>query len=288
MADAGSLSIVLAGGGVRTFWSMGVLHALQNTLPPANHFAGVSAGAAMAMVQVSGRVLLAREHFIEATARNRSNFEPRQLLAGKTPFPHTEMMRAALRFVFADGGFRRVRTGPPIHILASYLGPRQPPVRTSLAALRAFEQRARLGELHGPHTPTAGLGMQVMNSRSAMDPEQLIDWVERSSSTPPVTPVPRQAGRRYLDGALIDNVPIRALPSAARAGRVLALLCRPQSVSPRPVPTAEGGSVLYLAPREEPAVSMWDFTSPEGLRATWDQGVRDGEALRERVLDLLR
>lgn len=280
-------SVVFAGGGAKTFWAMGVLRALADMLPPITDFAGVSAGAAMSVVQVSGKVDAALEHFLAATGENRRNFYPGQLIRGGQAFPHEAMMRRALRFVLADGGFSTIRRGPPIHILLSYIPAGRPPLRTGLAAYRAYERRDRSGRLHGPSTPPLGIGAQVVSSHAAMDGEQLIDWVAMSSSTPPVTSLPRRAGRRYIDGAVVDNVPVRALPEASRKGRILVLLSSPKKVARKALRQVEGGRILYLAPADETPAQMWDFSSPERLLATWELGQREGAVLRDRVKALL-
>jgi predicted patatin/cPLA2 family phospholipase len=48
--------------------------------------------------------------------------------------------------------------------------------------------------------------------RARLDTEQLLDWTLASSTIPPFTRIQREAGRTYLDGGLVDNAPIRALP----------------------------------------------------------------------------
>jgi predicted patatin/cPLA2 family phospholipase len=169
----------------------------------------------------------------------------------------------------------------------SYLDPGRPVLRTGLVALRDFELRSRAGRYHGPSRPTAGLSARVVRSIDAMDPEQLIDWILMASSTPPVTPMIRRGGRRYLDGALIDNVPVRALPEPAHEGRILALLSGPYKVARRWLKLPEGGRILYLAPAGELPVQTWDYTSPEAIRATYELGQREGRVLRDRVAALL-
>ena len=129
--------------------------------------------------------------------------------------------------------------------------------------------------------------MQVVSSHDAADPQQLIDWVVMSSSTPPVTRILQREGRRYVDGALVDNIPIRALPSRARAGKVLVLLASPKKVARRPLRTVEGGSLLYLAPADDPPTTMWDYTSAQRVLDTWELGQREGRVLRKRVMALL-
>jgi predicted acylesterase/phospholipase RssA len=285
---AGSrFSIVLAGGGLKTFWGMGVLRTIGDLLPPVDDWAGTSAGAVMALVKVSERVEESYQYVLETTAANRRNIYLRKVLAGASPFPHDAITRKILRFVLAEGGFARIRHGVPVHVLMSYLDPGRPVLRTGLVALRDFELRSRAGRYHGPSRPTAGLSARVVRSIDAMDPEQLIEWILMASSTPPVTPMIRRGGRRYLDGALIDNVPVRALPEPAREGRILALLSGPYKVARRWLKLPEGGRILYLAPAGELPVQTWDYTSPDAIRATYELGQREGRVLRDRVAALL-
>jgi predicted acylesterase/phospholipase RssA len=288
MADQGpSFSIVLAGGGLKTFWSMGVLEAIADLLPPIDHWAGTSAGAVMALVKVGKREQDSLAHFLAATAKNPRNFYPRHVLRGRPVFPHEAIIRDALRFIFSDGGFERIKQGSPVHILLSYVVPGRPMLRTGLAAYRAFARRDRIGRLHGPMRPPPGFGVQVVRSTDASDAEQSLEWVVMSSTAPPVTPLVRRGGRRYLDGALVDNVPVRALPEHARTGKILVLLSAPEKVARRPLRLPEGGHILYLGPADFPPVKTWDYTSPEAIVATYELGQREGQVLRERVIALL-
>jgi predicted acylesterase/phospholipase RssA len=282
-----AVSVVLAGGGCKTFWGMGVLRSVEDLLGPVDNWAGTSAGAVMALVRVSERVDESYRYFLEITGQNRRNVYLRRLLSGASPFPHAGITRKALRFIMSEGGFARIRRGAPVHILMSYVGAGRPPLRTGLAALRTFELRSRAGWVHGPATPEPGLGARIVRSVDAMDPDQLLEWIFMASSTPPVTPVVRRGGRRYLDGALIDNAPVRALPESARRGRILVLLSSPYKVARRWLRLPEGGRILYLAPTDELPVQTWDYTSPEGVRATYELGQRDGLVLRRRVASLV-
>ncbi len=288
MADASpGFSVVLAGGGCKTFWGMGVLRSIADLLPPIDHWAGTSAGAIMALVRVADREAESLEHFLAATRNNPRNFYPRHVLRGRPVFPHEAIVREALRFILADGGFARILAGPPVHILQSYVLPGRPTLRTGFAAFRDFDRRNRIGRLHGPSRPTPGLGVQIVHSVDAKDPEQLLEWVLMSSTAPPVTPMVRRGGRRYLDGALVDNVPVRALPAHAHRGRILVLLSAPEKVARRPLRLPEGGQILYLGPADFPPVKTWDYTSPEALVATYELGQREGKVLRPRVEALL-
>lgn len=285
-ADPG-LSVVLAGGGCKTFWGMGVLRSIADLLPPIVRWAGTSAGAIMALVEVADRVDLSLAHFLEATRNNPRNFYPRHVLRGRPVFPHESIARDALRFIFADGGFARIRQGPPVHILQCYVAPGQSTLRTGFAAYREFDRRNRIGRLHGPSCPTPGLGTQVVRSIDAADAEQLLEWVLMSSTAPPVTRMLSDGGRRFLDGALVDNVPVRALPKHALSGRILVLLSAPDKFARRPLRLPEGGQILYLGPAKFPPARTWDYTSPERIAATYELGQREGTLLRDRVEALL-
>lgn len=282
-----TLSVVLAGGGCKTFWGMGVLRGLGEQLPPVSHWAGASAGAAMCLVRTSGREDECYDYFLDITGSNARNFYPRHLLRGQPLFPHDALIRKIIRFTLADGGFNRIRSGPPVHILMSYLAPGRPLWRTTLPAVWNFERRSRLGHVHGPSKPFPGIHSRVVRSTDAMDPGQLLDWVRMSGTVPPVTPLLHRGGRRYLDGALVDNVPVRALPKQALRGRILVMLSSPYSVARRWLRLPEGGRILYLAPTDELPVHPWDYTSPEAIAATYELGQREARVLWPRVEQLL-
>ena len=281
------LSVVLAGGGGKTLWGMGVLDSIADLLPPVEHWAGVSAGAAMALIQISGRIHASLDHVIARARANPRNFYPGRALRGGQAFPHEQMFRDSLHFVLAEGGWDQVRSGAPVHILLSYLVTGRSGLRAGIEAIGAFTRRDRIGRLHGPASPPSGMGMQLVRSIDASGPEQLIDWVLMSSNTPMISRQVRIGERRYIDGALIDNVPVRALPESAKAGRVLVLLSGPKKVARRTLRTAEGGSILYLAPADDPPARTWDYASGDAMQATIDQGRREGEVLRKRVSELV-
>ena len=279
--------MVLAGGGCKTFWGMGVLRGLDDMLPPIANWAGASAGAAMCLVRASGRVDACYEHFLEITRSNARNVYPRHLLRGQPLFPHDALVRKIMGFTMAEGGFAQIRRGPPVHILMSYLRAGRPTWRTTLPAVWRFEQRTRRGHFHGPPRPFPGISSRVVRSVDAMDPGQLLDWVRMSGGVPPVTPMLRRGGRRYLDGALVDNVPVRALPPEALRGHILVMLASPYTVARRWLRLPEGGRILYLAPADDPPVHPWDYTSPDAIEATYALGQREARVLRPRVEQLL-
>ena len=278
-------SVVLSGGGCKAFWSIGALDVLEQHVPPIDHWAGVSAGAAMAISRVAGRFEHTFSRFLESVRANRRNFYPGRALRRRRPFPHEFIYRDAVRFLLRGEGFERVRDGAPVHILLSYVDAGRPFVPTAWPAVQAFIDRRRRHVLHGPEALPPGIGTEVVCSREAESVEQLIDWTLMSSTIPPITPIRSMAGRRYLDGGLIDNVPIRALPREARAdgSKILCLVSHHVPVPRAPMRTAEGAEVLYLSALDDLPVRVWDYTSPERVHAAIELGRRDGATLLERV-----
>lgn len=278
-------SVVLSGGGCKVFWANGALEVIGASLPPITAWAGVSAGAAFALCHVANRFDEAFERFLEHVAANRRNFYPQRALTRERPFPHNDIYRASVRHVLSGEGFIRVREGAPVYMLLSYVIAGQPFVKTTFNALQPFLDRRRRGVLHGPSELPPGIGTQIVCSREAMDVDQLLDWTLMSSTIPPITPIQRRNGRRYLDGGLIDNVPVRALPPEARSAgaKVLCLVSHHVRVPDRPVKLPSGVEVLYLAARAPLPVRVWDYTSPERVIAAKELGQRDAEALKDRV-----
>jgi predicted acylesterase/phospholipase RssA len=287
---SGPFSVVLSGGGCKAFWANGALQVLGEDLPRIDNWAGVSAGAAFALTHVAGRFDDSFVRFLAAVDANRRNFYPERALRRQRPFPHNQIYRETLRFALCDGGFARIRESAPVYILLSYVLAGHPFVSTSWNALQAFADRRRRGVLHGPNQLPVGIGTQVVSSREAMDVDQLLDWTLMSSTIPPITPIQRRAGRRYLDGGLIDNVPIRALPERARAedAKILCLVSHRIRVPERPIRLPSGAEVLYLSAREPLPVRVWDYTSRERVIAAMELGRRDATAMRDRVLAFTR
>lgn len=278
-------SVVLSGGGCKAFWSVGALDVLEQHTPPIDHWAGVSAGAAMALSRVAGRFEHSFSRFLESVAANPRNFYPRRALRRERPFPHNHIYRDAVAFMLGGEGFAKVREGAPVHILLSYVHAGRSFVPTTFNAVTQFVERRRRYVLHGPDELPPGIGTEVVCSREAMDVEQLINWTLMTSTIPPITPIHRKHGRRYLDGGLIDNVPIRALPQEARApgSKILCLISHHVPVPQAPVIWRDGAEVLYLSALDELPVRVWDYTSPERVHAAMDLGRRNATTLLDRV-----
>jgi predicted acylesterase/phospholipase RssA len=274
------MSVVFAGGGCRTFWALGAYASLAG-LATTVELAGVSAGAAMALVAATGLEDALVAAFAARTARNPRNLYPERLLLGRPVFPQEAMYRATIHELLDVPSLERLARGPRVRILQAYVEPGRPVLSTVASAWWAYAARRRRGVLHGPDVPHPGIVAEVDTAQEASDVDDLADRVLRSSASPPVTRIQRVAGRTYFDGSLVDAVPVRALGPAARAGAVLVLLNRPHA------PAAPAGNVRYIAPSEPVPIHKWDYASPARVRRAYDLGRRDGEAARAAVARFL-
>jgi predicted acylesterase/phospholipase RssA len=115
------------------------------------------------------------------------------------------------------------------------------------------------------------MAFEVATAQDAKSRGEIADLIVASSATWPMTNVPIVDGRVYVDGSLVDNVPIRALSPEARSGKTLVLLTRP-------IPEdllSQGNSTHYLAPTEKLPITVWDYTSPDKIQEAFEQGLRD-------------
>ncbi|HEY8379463.1 MAG TPA: patatin-like phospholipase family protein [Nannocystis sp.] len=275
-----AFSIVFAGGGCRTFWALGAYTALAD-LAPIVEFAGVSAGAAMALTAATGQCEALVEVFSARTAANRRNVYPEHLVLGRPVFPQEAMYRATIFELLGPAELERLARAPRVRILQAYVEPGRPVIPTVARAWWAYAARRRRGLLHGPDVPHPGIAAEIDTAQDAAGVADLADRVLRSSASPPITPIQRIAGRTYFDGSLVDPVPVRALSPAARTGPVLVLLNRPTTQ-----PTLVG-NVRYFAPAAPVPIHKWDYASPHRVRQAFDMGRRDGEAARADIARFL-
>jgi len=277
------LSVVIAGGGCRTFWSLGVLEQNRFILPHVLEYAGVSAGAAMALAACTDRLRQTADFFRKITAENSRNFYIENVFTKKRAFPHDSMYRSAVRSILEEAGLEKIRHGAPVRILLALFKPDVPVLPVVYRALKSYSKRKKNNIVHGPDTPIEGLMPETVTAQDAGSVDELCDLVLASSCTPPVIEKQMINGLSCVDGGLIDNVPVRALSEEARSGRVLVLLSRPMTVELLP----SGDSMLYLAPEKALPVAKWDYTSPEKVEETFLQGMRDGKKAEERIISLL-
>ena len=264
-------SIVFAGGGNRCFWQAGFLTAAGESLGAPRQIAAVSAGAAMACVLGAGRVTAGLAHFLAATTANRRNVRLRNLFNREPLCPHGSIYREALLAIIDAAALARLQAGPDIRVPVTrpprWSGPWNALVVAACAD--ALEHWTR-PSVHPSFTRRIGFRSEYFSVRECATPEALANLILCSSCTPPITPLYRIAGRPALDGGITDNVPVDAL--TAPAGTMLVLLTRRYHQLP------EVSGRVYVQPSAPIPVASWDYTDPEGIRAAFDLGRRDGAA----------
>jgi predicted patatin/cPLA2 family phospholipase len=277
MMSERDLAITFAGGGNRAFYQLGLMNIWYERLRPRiGCLATCSAGACVAALMLSGREAEVGQYWKERCREVTKNFEWRRLLSGQRPTPHEPLYRDMLLYAFSAGGFERIRSQPfPILVLATAFPHRLPAFAAVALALCAYKLEKRLrGEMiHPTYGRRVGFTGMTFDARDCGTPAELADLIIASSATPPFTSLGLFAGRRLLDGGVIDNVPAFLADEVPGIERNLVMLTRPY---PSGV-TGRQGSRLYIAPREALPVERWDFTRPDLLEATITIGERDAE-----------
>jgi hypothetical protein len=281
------LAITFAGGGNRSFYELGLMNGWRSQLlPRIGCFATCSAGACVAILSLTGREKEVSQYWKERCREVKKNFQWGRLLSGKRPTPHEPLYRDMLLYALSSGGLERVRSQPfPVLVLTASL-PRRVPIFLALTlALCAYklEKRLRNGMIHPTYGRRAGFKPLVFDARDCETPDELADLVIASSATPPFTSVGRFAGRRLLDGGIIDNVPAFLADEIPGIKRNLVMLTRPYP----PGVTGRRGSRLYIAPRRALPVERWDFTRPDLLESTVAIGERDAHEHESLLADFL-
>jgi predicted patatin/cPLA2 family phospholipase len=264
-----SVNVVFAGGGNRCLWQAGFWSAAAPRLDLVpRRIAATSAGAAIACVLFAGRLREGLAHFRAATAANRRNAYPANVLRGRAVFPHAAMYRRALLETIDAAALARLRAGPEI-VVPITRAPRWLGTRSAFAVAGVFDaiEHALARSPHPRLARQCGFGVEYGRVSECATPDALADLVLASSCTPPFTPLLSHAGRPALDGGIVDNAPVEAVGD----GPTLVLLTRSFTRLPaHPMRT-------YLQPSQRVPVKSWDYTDPAGLDAAFALGQRDAE-----------
>lgn len=266
-------AVVFAGGGVRCLWQAGLWEtaAPELKLKP-ELVTGVSAGATMACMCLSGKIREGLEYFKKISGENKKNFYLTGPLRGGKVFPHYDMYRSTILEIIDAAALRKIIEGPELSIVLSrpprWLGPRS----ATVVGLVTYSLEKKIMYPVHPRW-TAGLGFvpEIVSVRECRTPNDLADLLLQSSCTPPVVPIMKRTGGTVLDGGLIDNVPVMTLKDFQ--GMALVMLTRRYPVER--IPFAPGR--MYVQPSGTPPVQKWDYTNPTGLQGAFDMGRRDGE-----------
>jgi hypothetical protein len=271
------LAITFAGGGNRAFYQLGLMNRwYANLRPRIGCLATCSAGAWVAVLMLSGRQEQVHLYWQERCAKVKTNIEWRRLLSAERPWPHEQAYRDALGCAFSSGGLERIRAQPfPVLVLTTTIPRRLPVVAALILAFCAYklDERSRKVRIHPIYGRRAGFSAFVCDARDCESSGELANLIIASSATPPFTSVGNLAGRRLLDGGIIDNAPAFLADGVPGIKRNLVMLTKPYDANL----IGRQQERLYIAPREALPVQSWDFANPELLAATIAIGERDAE-----------
>lgn len=264
-------NIVFEGGGNRCFWQAGFwsMAAPALDLKPSG-VVSVSAGSAIACALFAGTFELGFAGFKQAIADNASNLYPLNLLHQRPVFPHGMLYRNAILDCIDALALARLHHGPEIFVLIA-CPPRWAFGRMALllGAVAAGLDACHSQTVHSAMGRCVGFKPLYLSVRECRTPADLADLIIASSCVPPLTPQARRNGMAILDGGLVSNVPIEAVPQ--KSGQTLVLLTR-QFAS---LPSIDGHT--YVQPSQPVPVGVWDYTNEAALQAAFDLGRRDGE-----------
>jgi hypothetical protein len=273
-----NIALTLAGGGNRAFYGLGMLHRWGERLAPRlGALAGCSAGAAVAILWLTGREVATRSFWRARRAGMTRNFEWTRVLKGQSPAPHGAIYRDTVLCAAAEGGLERLQQAPfPVLVLTAAFPRVMPAPIGAAVGLAAYnvEKRLHPAMVHPTYGRKIGFVPRLFDARTCTTADELADLVIASSSTPPFTPIGNFRGEALLDGGMIDNVPAYAAEEVPGILRNLVLLTRPYP----PRVLGEGGEHphrLYVAPSKPVPVERWDYTRPDLLDATIEMGERE-------------
>ncbi len=277
------LGLVFAGGGNRAFYQLGLMQVWTDVWARTAAVAMCSAGACVVAMLLSGRAEATADFWKQRRAHVRRNINWLHPLVGKPLAPHAPIYRDTLNFCLAEGGFERLRAQPfPLLVLTSRLPAGLPPKAATLVGLLAYnlEKKLKPGLVHPTWGQRLGFRPAIFDLRQCPTAAAATALILASSATPPFTPLGRVDGQVLLDGGLVDNVPAFVLDDRPDVARQVVMMSRPYP----PQVVGRQGRRLYIAPLTPPPVSRWDYTRPDLVEATIEQGRREA-ALHRAALE---
>lgn len=264
-------SLVFAGGGNRCFWQAGFWEEFTRNVEvkPAS-IASVSAGSAISCAIFANRIKETLEATMEVQSTNLKNRYWSRALQGKNVHPHSDLYRQIIHKALDEQSLQTLKEGPANRILLaeipSWLGARS----AVLVGMLAYQLEKKLRHpVHPSWGRKIGFRSRFVTANSCNTVDELADLILSSSCTPPFTPIMRHQGDVVLDGGMVDNVPIHGVDTSN--SKTLVMLSRPYASLPKTP------NVHYVAPSKKPPIESWDYTSPDRVLETYQQGKSDAK-----------
>lgn len=268
-------AIAFAGGGNRCYWQGGFYEAAADRLGLAPKVvAAASAGAFAACYSLLGIGPSVRALVIGGCGGHLKNFDVAAWRRGEPLCPVGPLYRNLLDTTIDEAALARLNALTDLRLAVSRLPRGLSPIAGAALGIAAYQLEKKL--LHPVH-PRFGrrLGYQseFVLVRQMAEPEPLRMALMASSGVPPFMPVTLIGGKPAFDGGLVDNVPVEPLAEIeAEGGRTLVLLTRTY----KRIPAITGRT--YVQPSAKIGISQFDITNPDGIRAAFELGLKDGDA----------
>ena len=264
-------NLVFAGGGNRCFWQAGFWEEFSRHVDASpSNIASVSAGAAISCAIFAGKTRETLEATMEVQGANPKNRYWSRALKGENVHPHSELYRRIIHKALDQECLQTLKQGPRNQVLLaeipSWLGPRS----AVMVGMLAYQLEKKL--LHPVHPQwgrKVGFRSRFVEANLCNSVDELADLILSSSCTPPFTPIMRHKGDVVLDGGMVDNVPVHGVDTTK--GKTLVLLSRPYDALPKLA------NIHYVAPSQKLPIDSWDYTSPDKVLQTYEQGKSDAK-----------
>lgn len=262
-------NIVFAGGGNRCFWQAGFWLTIEPHLSAApTNIASVSAGAAISCALFSGCFDRVLENTLDVMRSNRKNRYWKNLLSDEPTHPHNRLYRHIIETSITPQGLELLHKGPHNHILVARIPNWLNPGSATLLGILGYQLEKKLfAPVHPKFGRKLGFQSEFIKVQNCQSIPMLSDLILSSSCTPPFTPQMYLSERPVLDGGMIDNVPVHGVEHYP--GKTLVLCSRPYKRLP------EIKNRTYIAPSRPLTIESWDYTNPEGVLESFNQGKTD-------------
>ena len=288
-----SIGLAMAGGGCKAFYGLGAGQVLIEAGLPIDCISATSAGSAMALALASNNAPMVVDHFCALVSKNPKNFYWMKLLALESPFPHDAMYRHAISSnltldkitnskikVYANS-LRVPEELSPNVSMPRFLGMMFKIYRGYIKEKSDFE-KGLVNQAMNLTTKEYGLEEIVFSTEDMATANRTENIIMASSSAPPVTRVAQLGDSRYyLDGGMVNNLPLIHLP---KRKKYIAIYYEPETRAFfHQRKHEEGKDIIFLRPKNKLPITTWDYTNPYGVRATYELGKRDGLELLEKL-----
>jgi predicted acylesterase/phospholipase RssA len=268
-------AVVFAGGGNRCYWQGGFYEAAAPRLQLApKRVVGASAGAFAAVYSLLETGADVRARVYSGAGRHLKNFDLAAWRRGEPLCPVGPMYTALLAHTIDAAALAKLNELTDLTIAVTRLPRGLPPLAGALLGIGAYQlEKHLLHPVHPRFGRALGFRPEFVSVRDLGDAADMHALLLASSGVPPFIPVTLVKGAPAFDGGLVDNVPVEPLgPVESAGGRTLVLLTRLYSN----IPAVAGRT--YVQPSQKINLSQFDITNPDGIRAAYELGLRDGDA----------